>query len=299
MTDPFAEVVTLLQPAMRFSKAVTAGGRWRVSRPATGEPFYCAVLEGASRLIVAGREPVTLHAGDFALVPAALEFSSTSIDPPPEGEISPVAVADGRSRVGDPDGPTDYRALIGHCTFGSPDAALLVSLLPEVLHVRGEPRLTALVGLVGDESRSGRPARDVVLERLLEVLFIDALRSAGATAPVGLVRGLADPRMAPVLRRIHESPAEAWSVARMANEAALSRSAFFERFTRVVGIAPMEYLLTWRMAMARQLLRQDGAGVAHVAERVGYGSASAFSVAFARHVGQPPARYARAEAAAG
>lgn len=293
MTDPFAEVVTLLQPVMRFSKVVTAGGRWRVNRPATGSPFYCAVMEGSSRLNVAG-QALTLRAGDFVLVPAAFEIDSSSLEVPPEGEMSPVEVTDGRSRVGNPDGPTDYRALIGHCAFASPDAALLVSLLPDVVHVRDEPRLTTLVGLVGNEARGGRPARDVVLERLLEVLFIDALRSAGATAPTGLVRGLADARIAPVLRRIHESPAEAWTVVRMAHEAALSRSAFFERFTRVVGVAPMEYLLTWRMAMARQLLRREGAGVASVAEQVGYGSASAFSVAFARHVGQPPARYARA-----
>ena len=293
MTDPFAEVVTLLQPVMRFSKSVTAGGRWRVNRPATGEPFYCAVLEGASRLAVPGQPPLILHAGDFVLVPAAFDINTSSFDAPFDEAISPVSIADGRARVGDPDLPVDYRALIGHCAFGSTDAALLVSLLPDVLHVRGEPRLTSLVALVGEEARGDRAAREVVLERLLEVLFIDALRSAGAMAPTGLVRGLADPRIAPVLRRLHENPAEAWTVVRMANEAALSRSAFFERFTRIVGVAPMEYLLTWRMAMARQLLRHEGTGVAAVAEQVGYGSASAFSVAFARHVGQPPARYAR------
>ncbi|QDE37787.1 AraC family transcriptional regulator [Luteibacter pinisoli] len=296
MTDPFAEVVTLLQPVMRYAKVVSARAPWRVSRPGTGEPFYCAVLEGASRLTLPGREPVILQAGDFALIPAAFDILTTSLEPPPGDDPSPVTFAEGRARVGDPDGPADYRALIGHCAFGSPDAALLVSLLPDVLHIRGEPRLAALVGLVGEESRGDRPARDVVLERLLEVLFIDALRSAGTAAPTGLVRGLADARLAQPLRRIHESPAEPWTVVRMASEAALSRSAFFERFTRVVGIAPMEYLLTWRMALARQLLRREGAGVASVAEQVGYGSASAFSVAFARHVGQPPARYARAAA---
>ncbi len=67
----------------------------------------------------------------------------------------------------------------------------------------------------------------------------------------------------------------------------------FERFTREVGVAPMEYLLTWRMALAKDLLQRDGGGVAEVAEKVGYRSASSFSVAFARHVGVPPARYAR------
>lgn len=293
MTDPFTEVVTLLQPVMRFSKVVEAASPWRVRRATTGEPFYCAVLEGSSRLIIEGHDPLVLHAGDFVLVPAAFDFTTESLSAPPADHQSPVSVVDGRARVGAQTDPVDYRALIGHCAFGSPDASLLVSLLPGVLHVRGEPRLTALVSLVGEESRGDRPARDVVLERLLEVLFIDALRSAGAVAPTGLVRGLADARLALPLRRIHESPAEAWTVARMANEAALSRSAFFDRFSRVVGIAPMEYLLTWRMALARRLLRREGAGVASVAEQVGYGSASAFSVAFARHVGQPPARFAR------
>jgi AraC-like DNA-binding protein len=80
-----------------------------------------------------------------------------------------------------------------------------------------------------------------------------------------------------------------------AQEAALSRSAFFERFSRAVGVAPIEYLLAWRMAMAKNLLWRKEGGVAEIAERVGYSSASAFSVAFTRHLGLPPSRYARGE----
>jgi AraC-like DNA-binding protein len=79
----------------------------------------------------------------------------------------------------------------------------------------------------------------------------------------------------------------------LARTAALSRSAFFERFTRTLGVAPMEYLLAWRMAVAKDLLRRSDVGLSEVARRVGYGSASAFSTAFSRHVGQPPGRYAR------
>jgi len=92
---------------------------------------------------------------------------------------------------------------------------------------------------------------------------------------------------------MHERITDPWTVAQLAKEAALSRSAFFERFSRAVGVTPMEYLLRWRMAMAKNLLRRKEGGVAEVAERVGYGSASAFSVAFTRHVGLPPTRYAR------
>jgi AraC-like DNA-binding protein len=108
------------------------------------------------------------------------------------------------------------------------------------------------------------------------------------------VRGLADERLAFAIRRIHESPTGAWTVAQLAKEAALSRSAFFERFSRAVGVAPIAYLLAWRMALAKGMLRQNESGVTEIAERVGYGSASAFSVAFTRYVGLPPARYARA-----
>jgi AraC-like DNA-binding protein len=92
---------------------------------------------------------------------------------------------------------------------------------------------------------------------------------------------------------MHESPTRPWTVAQLAKEAALSRSTFFERFSRAVGVAPMEYLLAWRMALAKNLLRRKEANVAQVAERVGYSSGSTFSVAFTRHVGLPPTRYAQ------
>ena len=95
------------------------------------------------------------------------------------------------------------------------------------------------------------------------------------------------------MRQMHGDPARSWTVAQLAKKAALSRSAFFERFTRTVGLPPMEYLLAWRMAVAKDLLRRHDVGLAEVAERVGYGSASTFSTAFSRHVGQPPSRYAR------
>src|SRR5699024_4972149 len=186
------------------------------------------------------------------------------------------------------------RVLLGHCRFDSPDAALLVSLLPRLVHVRGEPRLATLVKLVGEEARAQRPARDVVLSRLLEVLFIEALRTtAGTTALPGLVRGLADARIGGAIRALHRQPSRAWTMAELAREAALSRSTFFERFRREVGVAPMAYLLTWRMALAKQMLQQGKSPVADIAEQVGYRSASTFSVAFSRHVGQPPAQYAR------
>ncbi len=223
----------------------------------------------------------------------------TSLDAPPDVESrDPVALGDNEYRIGDPDRPVDARMMAGHCSFASPDAALLVSLLPRYVHVRGEQRLATLVGLVREETREQRPAREIVLSRLMEVLLIEALRSAAGTqASPGLVRGLADTRLAAAIRGMHEQPTHAWTVAELAKAAALSRSTFFERFSRAVGVAPMEYLLNWRMALAKDLLRRNAGRLAEIAERVGYSSASTFSVAFTRHVGRPPAQYAREQQA--
>ena len=295
MVDPLAEVVLLLQPTARFSKSVIGAGAWRVRRSDAGQPFYCAVLEGSCRLTLDEREPLVLEAGDFVLVPAAFGVTMSSLEVPTgTADALPVNVGPGVFRVGDADAPIDLRILAGHCSFGSQDAALLVSLLPELVHVRGEARLATLVHLVGQESRDQRPAREVILTRLLEVLLIEAVRSnASAASPPGLVRALTDVRLAAAIRAMHEQPSRPWTVMDLAKEAALSRTTFFERFNRAVGMAPMEYLLAWRMALAKDLLRRREVPIADVAERVGYASASTFSVAFSRHVGKPPTQYAR------
>jgi AraC-like DNA-binding protein len=293
MIDPLTDVVTLLQPGALFSKLASGAGRWHVRRSEAGRPFYGIVLEGEARLAISGRPPLLLDAGDFVLIPAAFDFTVSSREPPSGTRVSPHVIRDGETRHGRLTGPPDVRMIVGYCTFASPNASLLVSLLPQLVHVRGVARLSALVQLVADESRAQRPARAVVLARLLEVLLIEALRSTQAAgAPPGLLRGLADDQLAAAIRCIHEQPAKPWTVAQLAKAAALSRSAFFDRFTRAVGVAPMTYLLGWRMALAKDLLHLAAITVGEVARQVGYSSASTFSVAFTRHVGEPPTAFA-------
>lgn len=296
MPDPLSEVISLLRPGTVFSKGISGAGRWGVRYSAFGHPSFCAVLEGSCRLAVDGHEPLTLEAGDFVSMPATPGFTMSGFEPVTPKRIDPHVAASSTEelRHGRQSGPPDVRLLGGYFVFGSPDAALLVSLLPQLVHVRGEERLATLVRLVDEESRGERAGRDLVLARLVEVLLIEALRSTtGAAASPGLARGLADIRLAAALRQMHGHPAQAWTVEQLAKEAALSRSAFFERFSRAVGVPPMEYLLAWRMAIAKDLLRRNDHTLAEVAERVGYSSASTFSTAFSRHVGQAPARYAR------
>ena len=299
MVDPLAEVITLLRPRAVFSKVISGADAWAVRYADFGQPSFCTMLEGQCVLAVNGQPPVTLEAGDFVLMPATPGFTLSGTEPAPPVFLDPhsqvqAPAPEGELRHGSRQGPPDMRMLGGYFAFDSPDAALLVSLLPALLHVRGIERLSILVQLVRQECLEARPGRDLVLGRLVEVLLVEVLRASSRDgAPPGLARGLADARVAVALRLMHGAPARTWTVDALAREAALSRSTFFERFSRAVGLPPMEYLLAWRMALAKRLLGHGGIGIAEVAERVGYSSASTFSTAFSRHVGLPPSRYAR------
>lgn len=295
MLDPLSDLIALLRPSTVFSKGISGAGRWAVRYSAFGHPSFCTILDGSCRLEVDGQPPVVLEAGDFLLLPATPGFTMSGFEPADPVELDPHASVGttGEVRHGAPDGSPDVRMLGGYFMFASPDAGLLVSQLPAVIHLRGAERLSTLVQMVRSETGEGRPGRDLVLARLVEVLLVEALRAVGGDdAPPGLLRGLGDARLAGAIRCIHDEPARPWTVAALAQEAALSRSAFFDRFARIVGVPPMEYLQGWRMSLAKDMLRRRAGKLDVIAERVGYGSASAFSTAFTRQVGMPPKRYA-------
>jgi len=294
MSDPLSEVITLLRPRTVFAKALSGAGRWGVHYSEFGYPSFCAVLEGRCLLALDGAKPVTLETGDFVFLPATPSFTVSGFEPFTPKRIDPKTAPspDTEVRYGARGGKPDVRLLGGYFIFESEDASLLVSLLPPLIQLHGVERMLTLVRLVSEESKGQRPGRGLVLARLIETLLIEALRAAPSPdAPPGLLHGLADPRLAAALRHMHADPARSWTVEQLAKKAALSRSAFYERFTRAVGMAPAEYLLAWRMAVAKDLLRRHDFGIAEVAERVGYGSASTFSTAFSRFVGQAPGRY--------
>ena len=253
MNDPLSEVISLLQPRAVFSRRYSGAGRWGIRYSAFGQPSFCAVLEGSCRLTVDGHVPLILEAGDFVLLPATPGFSMSGFEPVRLERFDPNVTSKvlGDVRHGTRGGRPDVRWLGGWFAFESPDSALLVSLLPSLVHVRGIERLSVLVRLVGEEASERRSGRDLVLTRLVEVLLIEALRlTPGEDAPPGLLRGLADACIAPAIRQMHSQLARAWTVAQLARTAAASRSAFFERFTRTVGLAPMKSLA--RMAHGRR-----------------------------------------------
>nr|WP_307789341.1 SDR family NAD(P)-dependent oxidoreductase [Mycolicibacterium baixiangningiae] len=134
---------------------------------------------------------------------------------------------------------------------------------------------------------------DLILVRLVEVLLVEAMRLRAAPVE-GVERGLDDPLLAPALRTMHADIAFGWTVERLARAAGVSRAVFAERFSRTMGMLPMQYLTQWRMALAKDMLRIEDVSMAEVARRTGYLSASAFTTAFTRMTGSSPSAFARA-----
>jgi len=298
MSDPLSEVVKLLRPHAAFANIISGKGNWAVRYSEYGLPSFCIILHGSCLLSVDGHESIEITAGDFILLPATPAFTISSFAPAPPVSLDPdkVATERGELRYGERDGAPDMRSLGGAFLFDYHDAALLISLLPSIVHVRDSARLRMLVDMVKEESFEPKPGSEYVLSRLAELLLVEAMRSSTtANAPPGLLRGLGDARISPALKAMHARVGHAWTIEQLAKIATLSRSSFFDRFNRLVGTAPMDYLLAWRMEIAKNLLRANELSVSEIAERIGYGSSSAFSVAFSRHVGQPPSVYANAQ----
>jgi AraC-like DNA-binding protein len=296
MSDPLSEVIMLLQPNSVYAKCISGAGAWGVHYSNFGQPSFCVVLEGSCLLKVDGQETIKLEEGNFVFLPTTPAFTLCGFEPILPDHIDPklVPAQVDEVRHGIQEGEADVRLLGGYFDFVSPNAKLLVSLLPALVHVRSIERLSTLVRYISEESNRQMSGRDLILTRLVEVLLIEALRSTTAEdSSPGLLRGLSDPRLALAIKQMHAEPAFSWTVAQLANKAALSRSAFFERFTSVVGMPPMQYLLAWRMALAKELLQKPNIGLEEIAERVGYSSASTFSTAFSRYVGLAPSRYSR------
>lgn len=160
------------------------------------------------------------------------------------------------------------------------------------------PTLSAILELLFAEAFSEHCGRQAALDRLCELLLIHLLRHTlnQPAAPIGLLAGLADRRLAKALVAMHEQPARDWSLSELAAQAGMSRARFAANFRQTVGTTPGHYLTGWRINLARRFLKQ-GKPVAHVAQDVGYNSTTAFSRAFRAHTGTSPRQWLRSEMA--
>ncbi|MES2531403.1 MAG: AraC family transcriptional regulator [Pseudomonadota bacterium] len=313
--DPLTQTLALLHPKGLAWKLAECAGDWAIRFPANGGVVFCLVAAGACQLQIAGMDERSLAEGDFVLLAgppvwtlsdgapvAPIDMQTARSVQPVQPEIGRATSPDAPRRIGTGRAGPVTRLLGGHFSFGDANASLLRPLLPAVVQVHSREatagRLRAVLDLLGDEVASERAGRTLMLDRLLEIMLVEAIRHgalASGTSDVfdaGLLAGLADPQVAPALRAMHADVRRAWTVAQLADVAGSSRSVFAERFRSVVGLAPIDYLLQWRMALAKDALRAGRARLSEIAFACGYQSTSAFSTAFRRIVGRPPARYA-------
>jgi AraC-like DNA-binding protein len=184
--------------------------------------------------------------------------------------------------------------LTGTYQLRSETSQRLLDALPPRVVVEGDTWDNPLVGYLAEEMVKDEPGQEAVLDRLLDLLLIAALRAwfaRDATAAPGWYRAQGDPVVGPALKLMYNDPARAWTVASLAAATGISRAALARRFTALVGEPPMAFLTSWRLTLAADLLREPGATIGSVAAQVGYGSPFALSTAFKRVRGISPAEH--------
>ena len=275
---------------------------------------YHMIAKGDGWAAVDGLPPLRLQAGDVVLFPQGDRHALSSApgvkasDQRPElllaqGNPLPVPISFQEGIVGAGALPIESADAVVVCGFLGCDLRPfnpLISALPRILHLpasRAGAWVAHAIHQAVIESTERRPGGNAVLERLSEVMFVDAARRYLDGLPedsVGWLAGLRDRYVGKALALMHERPEFQWSLDDLARRVGLSRSALHERFVRYIDQAPMQYLANWRMQLGARLLRESSRVVAQIALEVGYDSEAAFARAFKRTVGMPPAAWRRA-----
>jgi AraC-like DNA-binding protein len=313
MTDPLSEVLRSVRltggifldahftaPWCVLSKLTADDCRFALVT-ATQVIAYHFIIDGTLVLTIAGEAPIEVRAGEVVLLPrndahtlaAALGLAPINardlIKPSADGGLAQISHGGG----GDP------VHLV--CGFLASEGLYnpLIASLPRLLKLdirNGTSRdwVEASVRFAAGELTKGKFATSNVISRLSELLLVEAVRDYASTSTnrnAGWLKGLADPHVGRSLALIHRNISEPWSAEALAKEVALSRSAFVDRFTTLVGMPPIRYLTVWRLQTARLNLREMRTTIAQLAHSVGYESEEAFSRAFKREFGMPPARW--------
>ena len=300
--DPLLDLMRLVRPrAALFGGGFDAFGDWGLAFRKRNDLLFCWIERGECQLIRPGCEPVVVRPGDFVLIYTSTSFilaSDTSIAPL-DSEAAVVAAGRVRLTLGSGvDRPVTLHA--GKFLLAKANEDLLASLFPPVIHiVAGDESLgqvRTLLAMNELEARQPRSASEFVIVRLVELVLVEILRTrpmrAGAEMS-GLLAGLADKVAAKALAAMHRDVARDWTVDALASLCGVSRSTFAARFRTVVGMAPIDYLFRWRMALAKEALSLGAQSVSAIAFSIGFQSSSAFATAFTRAVGCSPTSFAR------
>jgi AraC-like DNA-binding protein len=302
--DTLSNVLSLLNFRSSLSNSLKAGGDWAIRFSLSGGIKFNAVIEGSCWLAMEGRsDAVHLRAGDCFLLTGHNHFvlaSDLSVPAVNAGEvfINPV---DGVVHYGD---PVNLFVIGGRFTLDPSDAAMLMDVLPPLLHIDGSSAQAATLRWVlthlATELSDKQPGAQLITDRLSQIMFVQVLRaflSSDARPTKGWLAALSDRKIGHAIRLMHEAPARRWTLNDLASAIGVSRSAFALRFKTVVGTSPLDYLLQWRMRLAQKALRSGIASVSSIALSLGYTSESAFSNTFKRVTGRAPLQYRRGERA--
>jgi AraC-like DNA-binding protein len=187
----------------------------------------------------------------------------------------------------------------GRFVFATANEDLLAGLLPPLVHIRADDtpswRVRSLLKMNQAESLAPGAGSSFIIVRLMELILVEILRNEALKLDrehTGMLAGLADPVTACALVAMHRNVAHSWTVADLARLCGLSRSSFAARFSKVAGIGPIEYLMHWRMALAKDELQRGKLSIGQIALAIGFKSSSAFSTAFTRVVGNAPKHFA-------
>ena len=306
-TDTLGDLLASLRMTTLVYGRIELGAPWGLQFPALPDAASLYLVVRGSAVLEAGRPERTavLSAGDVALLPNGDSHRLRDRPGSPLHDLSVEGCRGAKSshpvHLGGDGAKTTLVA--GTFRYGSERRFPLFETLPPVIHISASdssasPWLSSTVQLLIAESAARSPGGTVVVSRLVDVLFVQALRTfiLGSDCTESGLRALRDPRIGKALQLVHDRPTEAWTVEGLARTVGLSRSAFAARFTELVGEPPLEYVARWRMTKAAELLRESDLPLGAVAERAGYQSEAAFSRAFKRHQGQAPATYRRQRA---
>jgi AraC-like DNA-binding protein len=265
--------------------------------------IFHLISEGECFAHIEGHEPVKLAAGDVVVFPqgdAHTMGSQPGLAPTGRQRLSAVLTRRPR-QVSFGGGGEVTRLVCGYLACDAKLAQMLLAGLPPVVRVglRGSNAgawLEASVRYALEEARSPRPGGAGVLAKLAEVLFIEVLRLYMAEQPegqTGWLAGVRDRVVGAALNLLHSRPAHAWTLDELARASGASRSVLAERFQRLMGVSPMQYLTHWRMLLAAGQLRHSNLPLTGIALDVGYQTDTAFIRAFRREFGVPPATWRR------
>src|ERR671914_1329966 len=296
--DPLGEALHTLRMTGVFYVRSELRAPWALLMPHWENTLWFHVVVAGRALLDTGDELLDLRPGDLLVAPHGRRHVMAS--EPGHDAVDVTAL--------EHDYETDRYAVLhyggdgprttlvcGAVHFGHPAARALVDLLPPVIHVDAaespQEGTQAVVRLMAAEARAVQPGGEAVVTRLADVLVIQAIRSWIASDPsarTGWLGALQDPQIGQALALVHRDPGRPWTIAGLAHEVAMSRSAFAARFAALVGEPVVAYLTRWRMQVAAAAIADGQATIGELANRLGYLSEAAFARAFKRVIGAPP-----------